>query len=203
MTRLSRASVWLVTLLSVPTVACAQSGPDDPACHPPQPPTDAVLASDARIAPPGEPGERMRISLRFVDLHGAPHAGLLVYAYHTDTRGRYPAGSGETGCFRWHGALHAFTRTDTAGAVTLETIRPGPYPGRTDPQHVHVVVQFADAPGFYLNALVFSDDSRVTPAYRASERDAGGSGVARPRRHTTGNWLVSHTFRFARPSAHR
>lgn len=141
----------------------------------------------------------MRIRLRFEDLDGTPHRGLMVYAYQTNAGGHYPTGAGAVGCYRWHGSLHAFTRTDTTGVVTLETIRPGPYPGRTDPQHVHVVVQFANARGFYVNALVFSDDARVTAAYRASERDAGGSGIATPQRDSAAAWLVSHTFRFARP----
>ncbi len=141
----------------------------------------------------------MRIRLRFEDLGGTPHQGLMVYAYHTNARGHYPTGRGQSGCYRWHGSLHAFTRTDTTGVVTFETIRPGPYPGRTDPQHVHVVVQFTETRGFYVNALMFSDDPRVRPAYRGSERDAGGSGIALPQRDSAGTWLVSHTFRFARP----
>lgn len=190
---------FTAALLIVPMVACtAQSSPDDPACQPPPPPRGATLASHARIAPPNEPGEQMRIRLRFEDMRGTPHSGLMVYAYQTNARGHYPAGNGETGCYRFHGALHAFTRTDTAGVVSFETIRPGPYPGRTDPQHLHVVVQFADARGFYLNSLVFSDDPRVTPTYRVSERDAGGSGIATPQRDSAGTWLVTHTFRFAR-----
>jgi protocatechuate 3,4-dioxygenase beta subunit len=187
-----------VLLLAMPTLACAQSGPDDPACQPPQPRAGTVLTSHARIAPPAEPGERMRVSLRFVDARGVPHTGLMVYAYHTNAQGHYPVGRDDTGCFRWHGALHAYTRTDSDGRVSLETIRPGPYPGRTDPQHVHVVVQFPGAKGFYLNALVFSDDPRVTAAYRASERDAGNSGVATPQRDSSGTWVVQHTFQFAR-----
>ena len=186
-------------LLIAPMGACtAQSSPDDPACQPPSPPRGATLASHARIALPSEPGERMRIRLRFEDTHGISHSGVMVYAYQTNARGHYATGHGETGCYRFHGSLHAFARTDTAGVVSFESIRPGPYPGRTDPQHVHVVVQFTDARGFYLNSLVFSDDPRVTPAYRASERDAGGSGIATPQRDSTGTWLVSHTFRFER-----
>ncbi|WP_373068209.1 hypothetical protein [Gemmatimonas sp.] len=191
---------FTAALLIVPMGACAaQSSPDDPACQPP-PPRGATLANHARIAPPTEPGEQMRIRLRFEDVRGKPHSGLIVYAYQTDAQGHYATGNGETGCYRFHGALHAFTRTDTdtVGAVSFETIRPGPYPGRTDPQHVHVVVQFADARGFYLNSLVFSDDPRVTPTYRVSERDAGGSGIATPQRDSAGTWLVTHTFRFAR-----
>ncbi len=198
-TRMHRLAVAAALLLASASACAAQSSPDDPACHPPQPPRGAVLASQARIASDAEPGERMRIRLRFEDTRAMPLAGLMVYAYQTNAQGHYPAGGGETGCYRFHGALHAFTRTDTAGVVALETIRPGPYPGRTDPQHVHVVVQFADSRGFYVNALVFSDDSRVTSGYRATERDAGGSGVSTPQRDSTGTWLVTHTFRFARP----
>lgn len=198
MTHRSRVGAFACFML-LPVVARAQSGPDDPACEPPQPARTAVLTNRVRIASTGEPGERMRIVLRFADERGAPHAGMMVYAYHTNAQGHYPVGAGAVGCYRWHGALHAFAQTGRDGTVIFETIRPGPYPGRTDPQHVHVVVQFPEVRGFYLNALVFSDDPRVTPAYRASERDAGSTGISTAQRDSAGTWQVNHTFRLPRP----
>ncbi len=143
----------------------------------------------------------MRMVLRFADKQGTQHAGFSVYAYHPNAQGEHPVGAGESGCDRWHGALHAFARTEAKGTIVLETIRPGPHPGRTDPEHVHAVVQFRGARDIYLNALVFDDDPRVTPAFRGSERDARTTGITRAQRVSTGTCQVQQTFRFARPGS--
>ncbi|HWM93911.1 MAG TPA: hypothetical protein VN493_24350 [Thermoanaerobaculia bacterium] len=49
------------------------------------------LASSARIAPRDEPGEALRIEGTVRDGNGRPAPGVIVYAYHTDNRGIYPA----------------------------------------------------------------------------------------------------------------
>ncbi len=182
---------------SVVAASCAQSqsGPDDPACHPPQP--TGPVSNVATLAPHGEPGERMVLRTRIEDASGKPLSGVLVYAYHTNATGTYPKDAQQTGCFAWHGYLHAWTRTDASGEVEFRSIRPGTYPNRLEPAHVHLVLQFPGEKGFYVNAVVFSDDQLVTADYRRRERDPGGSGIVTPTRES-GVWNVRHTLRLNR-----
>jgi len=107
-----------------------------------------ALSSQARIAPPGEPGEPLVLSGRVVDRTGRPATGIVVYAYHTDRHGIYPHAPGLRGAAARHGALRGWAMTDAAGRYRFETIRPGSYPGRDVPQHIHMhVIEPGRAPG--------------------------------------------------------
>ena len=149
-----------------------------------------VLSPQARIAPPDEPGEPLVLSGRVVDRAGRPAAGIIVYAYHTDRRGIYPRASGLRGAAARHGALRGWAMTDAAGRYRFETIRPGSYPGRDVPQHIHMHVIEPGRATYYIDDVMFADDPKLTAVQRrllVSGR--GGGGVAMPSR-TAGTWHI-------------
>src|SRR5712671_5375863 len=113
-------------------------------------PSRAVLAGS------DEPGERLIVTGRTLD-GKRPIAGVSLYVFHTDAKGRYaPDTDNRAGEFnpRLHGSL----RTDAKGQYRYETTRPGSYDN--GPAHVHYVV---DARGYQplLLALQFEDDPIV------------------------------------------
>lgn len=179
-------SVVLTGSVVAPFTILAQSSPDAAECQPPAPPT-VKLPSVVRIAE-RDGGEPMELELRFRATSGAPLRSPIVYVYHANATGNYVPSAGASGCLRFHGALHAWARPDSSGLVTVRSIRPGPYPNSREPAHVHVVVQFPGRRGFYLNDLLFDDDPRLTPAVRAAQQAAGGSGVVRATRGRDGVW---------------
>lgn len=169
--------------------AGAQNSPDDAACQPPAPPQgDRTLPSSLTLASSKERGEPFEFSLRFRAPQGRPLQNIVVYIYHTDASGQYRRAPGATGCFRFHGVLHGWARPDSTGRVSVRSIKPGPYPGSTEPAHVHIVVQFPGQQGFYINDLLFDDDPRLTPAIRAAQTMAGGPGVVHATRDRRGVW---------------
>jgi protocatechuate 3,4-dioxygenase beta subunit len=133
----------------------------------------ARLAWAARIAPESEPGDPMVVHGQAVAEDGtAPVAGATVFAYHTDRDGHYDRpGSGP---HSWR--LRGWTLTDRAGRFEFQTIRPGPYPGRNTPAHIHLNI-FVPGGGRYWDGLVFDDDPLLAPADRDAAcrvRHAGG-----------------------------
>jgi protocatechuate 3,4-dioxygenase, beta subunit len=142
------------------------------------------LEWQARIAPAGEPGEPLIIEGVVRSSDGAPAAGVIVYAYHTDAGGIYPRGSVR------HGRLRGWARTDAGGRYRFETIRPGGYPGNSEPQHVHMHVLEPGKGTYYIDDLLFLDDPRLTPARRSRQPERGGSGVSSPEKDSAGRWLV-------------
>lgn len=187
-----RAAALLALL--VPGLALAQSRPDLFRCEG----CEAIhersfdgLTSTAIIPPAGEPGERMVLTGRVTRPDGRTAApGVVVYAYHTNTGGVYPTRGDEQGWARRHGYLRGWVVTDARGDYRFETIRPGPYPGRTDPAHVHLIVKEPNRQEYWLDEVVFTDDPRVTPRYRASQGARGGSGIVTPVRDPNGIWQV-------------
>lgn len=150
----------------------------------------ATLGWEARIAPPGEPGEPMLLEGVVRRLDGAMAQGIIVYAYHTDAAGLYPTNPRPAGrASGRHGRLRGFARTDEAGRYRFETIRPAGYPGTDIPQHVHLHVVEPGRCTYYLDDVVFTDDPRLTPANRPQyEHGRGGGGVVTPTRDAEGRW---------------
>jgi protocatechuate 3,4-dioxygenase beta subunit len=135
------------------------------------------LASSTRIAAAKEPGERMTLEGVVRDAAGKPVAGIIVYAYHTNAAGLYPAAK------TLHGALRGFALTDKKGTYRFDTIRPGSYPSSNNPQHIHMHVVEPGKCHYYIDDVVFTDDPLLTPAQRkAHEHGRGGVGVTTPKR---------------------
>ena len=82
------------------------------------------------------------------------------------------------------------SQPDAAGRYRFETIRPGSYPGRDVPQHIHMHVIEPGRATYYIDDVMFADDPKLTAAQRrllVSGR--GGDGIAMPSR-TGGAWHV-------------
>lgn len=138
--------------------------------------------SVATLAGANEPGERLIVHGRLLDPSGTrPVAGATVYAYHTAADGRYNvAGKREP-------RLAARVTTDADGRFELRTIRPGSYPGRRDPAHIHMQVSGGGYPEQWVDSLEFSDDPRVTPEMLAQAKTKGTfTPVVTPRRSPNG-----------------
>lgn len=156
----------------------------------------ASLASSARIAPPGEPGEPLRLEGTVTDVKGRPAAGVIVYAYQTDAGGVYPRDPGSDGrSASRHGRLRAWAKTDEAGRYRFDTIRPGSYPNSRIPQHIHMHVIEPGRGTYWIADVVFDDDPHLTTAERGRTPERGGKGLTVPRRDAGGTWLVVRDIR--------
>lgn len=156
----------------------------------------AALTSTVRIAPAGEPGVPMTITGRVLGPDGTPRAGVVVYAYQTNAAGVYPAAAAAPGdAARRHGALRAWVVSGADGRYTFETIRPGSYPARDTPEHVHMHVIERGCAAYYIDDVMFTDDPLLTPAVRRRQDGArAGSGIATPTR-VEGRWHVTRDIR--------
>lgn len=130
--------------------------------------------AEARLAPAGEPGSRLRVEgLVFAPDGTTPAAGVIVYAYQTDATGVYaPPGRPPR--------LRAWMRTDAGGRFSYDTIRPAPYPGGRNPAHVHHQLWGAGWPAQWGNDLLFEDDPLVPEEERRRSASLGPFAFVRP-----------------------
>jgi protocatechuate 3,4-dioxygenase beta subunit len=147
---------------------------------------------NARIAPEGAPGEALLIDGVARRADGSVAPGIIIYAYHTNMQGFYPPYDAPGAAASRHGSLRGWALTDSAGRYRFHTIRPGSYPSRTEPAHVHMHVIEPACCTYYIASVVLDDDPLLTEAIRRGARTGrGGSGLVRPVRDATGTWRVT------------
>lgn len=138
----------------------------------------AKLTSTMTLAEANEPGVRLVVTgtVYFAD-QTTPAPNVLVYAYQTNAAGVYPNRPTARGNGQRHGSLRGWLRTDSLGRYRIITIKPGPYPGRPDPMHIHLTVTPPHANERYIDDVMFHDDPRLTPAMQARNEQRGGPGI--------------------------
>jgi protocatechuate 3,4-dioxygenase beta subunit len=115
-----------------------------------------------------------------------PAPDVLLYYYQTNTDGKYlhkpeesrsmpPNELGQT-----HGYIRGWVKTDSLGRYFIYTVRPGVYPTREAPAHIHITVKEPnDINEYYIDDFVFDDDKLVNTEYRNNMDNRCGSGVLR------------------------
>ncbi|MBN4084780.1 hypothetical protein JYT89_00395 [Flavobacteriaceae bacterium AH-315-B10] len=128
------------------------------------------------IPPKGELGEKLIISGTVYLPDGKTHAkDIIVYVHHTNIKGIYPKKGDEKGNGKYQGYLRGWMKTDSNGKYEFETIRPAPYHSHEgEPAHIHYNIQGPEYPEYWLTALWFADDPRVTKEYLNSVERSGG-----------------------------
>ncbi len=113
------------------------------------------LSARCRIAPADEPGEPLVVHGKLLQPDGiTPASGAIVFAYQTDARGLYH----EAGKSGWR--LRGWAVSDPDGTFEFVTIRPGLYPSRKVPAHIHFTIGGATVLRQWSD-LHFADDALI------------------------------------------
>ncbi|MBD0350034.1 MAG: intradiol ring-cleavage dioxygenase [Flavisolibacter sp.] len=125
----------------------------------------------------GEAGPKLMITGIVYHIDGrTPAKDVVIYIYHTDQTGHYSIKGGEIGWGRRHGYIRGWVKTDKEGRYMFYTLRPAAYPGRRDPQHIHVTVKEPDKNEYWIDEFVFADDPLLQQSSQRMEQ-RGGSGI--------------------------
>ncbi|WP_310095847.1 hypothetical protein [Pseudoxanthomonas sacheonensis] len=156
------------------------------------------IPARSRIAPLGEPGQPMTVTGRVYGADGKPRSGVVIYAYQTNARGIYPVPARSSGqASSRHGSLRGWVRTGADGRYTFDTIRPGSYPTRDVPAHIHMHVIEPRCATYYIGDIMFTDDPLLTPGERNRKTGRAGNGIATPTR-SNGRWQVARDIRLGK-----
>ena len=94
-----------------------------------------------------------------------PAPNILIYFYHTDSEGYY----GRKGEVR-DGHFRGWLLTDAKGRYEISTIKPAPYPNRTEAAHIHMTLTGKDFKEDSIDSILFEGDKFIT----AKDRDSAG-----------------------------
>jgi len=149
-------------------------------CHEPE-----SLSWKTVIPSPNEPGEPIVITGRIFKADGkTPAEGMVLWVYHTDRTGYYNAQDDAS-----HPRLNGWMKIGADGKYEFRTIRPGAYPHRSTPAHIHAHVY---GPGFSERSIDdywFKDDPRINEKELKQQADNGGHPVVvEVKRGSDGVW---------------
>ena len=92
-----------------------------------------------------------------------PAPNILIYFYHTDSDGYYGKhGEARDGHFR------GWMLTGANGKYEFRSIKPAPYPNRTEAAHVHMTLTGENFKEDSINAILFEGDKFITEKERNS-----------------------------------
>lgn len=138
----------------------------------------------------------MRLDGRVFAVDGVtPVEGVVIYVHHTNIDGLYANGTNESDWSRRNGRLRGWVKTDAEGRYAFDTIKPAPYPDRTGPAHVHLIVLEEGRRPYYVDDVVFEGEFMVNDDYRARQELRGGSGIIRLNSSSEGVWLARRDIR--------
>ena len=125
-----------------------------------------------------ENGPKLLISGKVLKADGrTPAKDVILYLYHTSKKGIYPIKGNEKGWARRHGYLRGWLKTNEKGEYSFLTTRPGAYPGRNNPEHIHITIKEPGSNEYWIDDFHFTDDPLLTAEARKNFSDRGGSGI--------------------------
>ena len=182
------ATLTITLLFTLSGCAQSQNAPPDRHVGGPCEGCEALLEYDAKTITsettiPGyesiEPKLLIRGLIRNRD--GSPAPNVILYVYHTDRKGVYAQSDEPLGWEQRHGQYRGWVKSNEKGEYTIHTFRPGPYPGRFEPEHIHMTVKEPDTSPYYIDDILFTDDPLLTPDRRKTLKNRGGRALCTPK----------------------
>ena len=104
-----------------------------------------------------------------------PAENVILYIYHTDQNGKYATRGNEKGWARRHGYIRGWIKTGSDGKYTFYTLKPGTYPDRSQPAHIHPIILEPNGKYYWLGSYHFKGDPLLTEKEIFPESPRGGS----------------------------
>ncbi len=139
-----------------------------------------------------EKGQKIKVTGTIYQNDGkSPAKGIILYLYHTDQNGIYDNKYEESNWSKQHGYIRGWVKTDADGKYTFYTLKPGVYPSRTTPAHIHPTILEPNGKYYWIGAYHFEGDPLLTESEISPESPRGGSNglliLKKRRRYLGGN----------------
>ena len=136
---------------------------------------DKKLTSVDTLPDFNEQGLKIKVTGTIYNENGSPAKDVILYIYHTNQNGIYATKGGEKGWAKRHGYIRGWVKTDENGRYTFYTIKPGLYPDRSSPAHIHPTILEPNGKYYWLGSYHFKGDSLLTEKEISPKAPRGGS----------------------------
>lgn len=139
---------------------------------------DKKLSSVDTLPGFDEHNQKMKIQGTVFEKDGkTPAKNVIIYIYQTNQKGVYEKKGDETGFASYHGIYRGWVKTNEVGEYAFYTFKPGAYPSRSEPAHVHFTIKEPGINEYYIDAIQFDDDPLLEKRDREKKNPRGGNGI--------------------------
>lgn len=151
---------------------------------------DKVLSPVDTLPDFNNKGSKIKVTGTIYESDGkTPAKNVIIYIYHTNQNGIYETRGNEKGWGKRHGYIRGWIKTDDTGKYTFYTLKPGIYPSRNTPAHIHPIILESNGKYYWLGSYHFAGDPLLTEKEINPEAPRGGSSGLLSL-HKEGNILV-------------
>jgi protocatechuate 3,4-dioxygenase, beta subunit len=183
-------SITILLTLSLPLFACAQDKQVGGGCEG----CEAIfeygnkkLTSVDTLPDFNDKGPKLLVTGTIFKRDGkTPAKDVILYVYHTDQTGEYPTKGNETGWAKRHGYIRGWIKTGPDGKYSFYTLRPGAYPGRQNPEHIHPTIKEAGYSPYWIDEYLFEDDPILSSQEKNHQQGRGGKGIIKITKNNKG-----------------
>ena len=123
-----------------------------------------------------EEGMKVKVTGTIYEPDGqTPAEGVILYLYHTNQKGIYENRFEKKNWERRHGYIRGWVKTGKDGRYEFFTLKPGIYPDRNNPAHIHPTILEPNGKYYWLEDYYFSGDSLLTKREISPSNPHGGS----------------------------
>ena len=123
-----------------------------------------------------EEGPKIKVTGTIYQNDGTtPAENVILYIYHTDQLGIYATIGWETGWAKRHGYIRGWVKTDKDGKYSFYTLKPGVYPSRSSPAHIHPTILEPGGKYYWFGSYHFDGDTLLTKNEINPKSPRGGS----------------------------
>ncbi len=123
-----------------------------------------------------------------------PAPNVLIYFYHTDSTGYYGRRrNGEA----LHGHFRGWLLTGANGKYEFSSIKPAPYPNRTEAAHIHFTLTGKNFREDSIDVILFEGDKFITTRERETAGKKGGfNPILKLEKNANGIWTATRDIQF-------
>ena len=137
---------------------------------------DKILSAVDTLPDFGDQGQKLKVTGIIYQNDGkTPAEGVILYVYHTNQKGLYATKGDETGWGLRHGYIRGWVKTGKDGRYEFYTLKPGTYPTRSEPAHIHPTILEPDGKYYWLGSYLFEGDPLLTKEHLNQKSPRGGS----------------------------
>jgi protocatechuate 3,4-dioxygenase beta subunit len=136
---------------------------------------DKILSSVDTLPVFNEQGLKIKVKgTIYLNDGNTPAKDVILYVYHTDQKGLYSTKDSETGWGKRHGYNRGWVKTDNSGKYEFYTLKPGVYPNRSAPAHIHPIILEPNGKYYWHEDYHFEGDSLLTERETNPNSPRGG-----------------------------